>query len=219
MAGPLKRVARLQLGATQVEVWTDVKSLKKQVGSFGKVGVGRANSRALNKAAGKTKTFTGRLLSTDYNLKIRAIQSRLKISPKSSVRNETVGILGHGPRLGVLHNSKTKPKPGPLGVRFNMGGGNKVHAHTFIAKMQSGHTGIFLRATLKRTRTDTRISPTTGKRYQTHLPIREITYPSAAFMITNTERAEKIFKFFVDDYPVQLHRQLDFELQKSKGLV
>ncbi len=216
--GALKKVTKLQLGATQVEIWSDIKALQKQVRRFGKVGVASANARALNRAADKSKTFTGKLLQKDYNIKARSISNKLKVTPRANRKRQEVALLGHGERLPIYKHSKTKPKQGPLGARFNAGGGSAVHPHTFVQRMPSGHVGVFVRTHVKGGKRSTGMSKKTGKSISKQLPIRELTYPHVAHMITNDDRGLEIFKFFTNDYPKQLAGQLDFELAKSKGL-
>lgn len=216
--GRLRKVTTMQMGAAQVSVWSDIEALNKQVKKFGRNGVDRAAARALLRSANKAKTFTGRLLSKDYNIKTRSITKALKISPRPTPLNQTVAIMGRGPRLPIYKHTKNKPKQTPLGVRYNAGGGRRVHAHQFIATMPSGHIGIFVRAKKRGKRRGSGTSRTTGVKYKSALAIRELTYPAIAHMITNTDRGEEIFKFFTADYPKQLHSQLDFELKKSKGV-
>lgn len=216
--GALRKSATLQLGGAQVEVWSDIESLRKQVRRFNKLGIAAANARALNRAANKTKTFTGKLLQKAYNIKARSINSLLKVTPKATRQRETVALMGHGPRLSIYKHSKTKPKQGPLGTRFNAGGGSKVHAHTFVQRMSSGHVGVYVRTHIKGGKRSTSISKQTGATISKQLPIRELTYPHVAHMITNDDRGLEIFRFYTKDYPIQLHAQLDWELKKSKGV-
>lgn len=218
MAGRLKLVAKIQLGSQQIEVLSDIETLKKQVKRFSKGGITRAQFRALNRSANKAKTFTGRLLSKDFNIKVSELKPFLFVSPRASARNSTVAIRGASKALSVFRYAKGVKKQGPLGVRFNTGGGSKVHRHTFLARMPSGHSGIFVRAFKTGRKRVPDVSRTTGKRILKQLPIRELTYPSVAHMITNKGRATKVFELFVNDYPRQLHAQLDFELKKSKGI-
>lgn len=216
--GRLRKVAKFTTGEIDVEVWSDIEGLKKQVAAFNKGGVPRANMRALNRSAAKSKTFAGRLIQKDYNIKARSINPSLKISPKASLRTNTVAIAGRGRRLSIYTASKTKPRQGALGVTFNTGGGKRVHPHTFIQRMPSGHTGVFVRTHVKGGKRATGISPRTGERIRKQLPIRELTYPAIAHMITNVRRGEEIFINFVGEYPRQLFSQLDFEHNKSKGV-
>ena len=217
--GRLKKVAMIKSGNGDVEVWSDIQSLRKQLKRFSGDGINRANMRALNRAANKTRTRTVSLLSKAFNIKAGDLKPFVKVSPRATLRKGTVAIMGRSTRpLGIHKFAKGAKKQGVLGVRFNAGGGSKTHPHTFIARMPSGHVGIFVRKTRRRTRRDVRVSPTTGKKYRTHLSIRELTYPSVAHMITNVQRGQEIFNVFVADYPRQLFSQLDFELKKSKGV-
>ncbi len=222
MAGSLRSLklkGKIQIGGAEIEVWSDIDSLRKQLKRFSTGGITRAQFRALNRAANKAKTLTGRLLSKDYNIKVGDIKPFLKLSPRATAKNTTVAIRARSSQLSIFKFAKGVKRQTARGVRFNSGGGSRVHPHTFFARMDSGHSGIFVRETKTRFRRDFNVSPSTGRTYQTHLGIRELLYPSVAHMITNPVRANKIFELFVNDYPRQLHSQLDFELKKSKGLV
>jgi hypothetical protein len=215
----LKKVGKIQLGATTVDVWSDIKALEKQVRRFGKQGVDRAQMRALNRAANKTKTATGRLLSKSFNIKVGDLKPFLKVSPKARMGEKTeVAIMGRSAMLGIFKYAKGTKRQGPLGVKFNSGSGMKLHKHTFLARMPSGHHGVFVRAHKTGSKRVPDISRTTGKPIQKQLPIRELTYPSVAHMVTNVQRGKQIFELFVEDYPKQLFSQLDFEQKKSRGV-
>jgi len=216
--GRLRKVAKFTTGEIDVEVWSDIDALKKQLARFNKKGVPRATMRALNRAAAKSKTFAGRLISKDYNIKARSINPSLKISPRASLAKSEVAIMGRGKRLSIYKHSKTKPRQGALGATFNAGGGKRVHAHTFIQRMSSGHTGVFVRTHVKGGKRTVGVSPRTGQPITKQLPIRELTYPDVAFMISDSKRGEQIFLNFVGEYPRQLFSQLDFEHQKSRGV-
>jgi len=218
LPGPIKKVGEVQLGASNFSVWSDIASLKKQIRSFRNVGVARANMRALNRAASKTRTATGRLLSKEFNIKVGDLRPFLKVSPKATLLSNRVAVMGKSSMLGVFKYAKGKKRQGPLGVRFNTGGGSKVHPHTFLARMPSGHHGIFVRAHKVGSKRVPDVSRSTGKTISKQLPIRELTYPSVAHMVTNVQRGQKVFEAFVEDYPKQLFAQLDFEQKKSRGL-
>ena len=214
--GQLKRVGRVQLGSGTMAVWSDVHVLKKQLRRFNRAGIGAATARASNKAGNKTKTFAVRMLAKKYNFKIGTLKPMFRVSPRARKNNPTVAIMGRGARIPMIKVKGAK-RQGARGVRFNAGGGSKVHAHTFLATMESGHKGIFVRTHKRGGRRPHRVSPSTGKRYRTQLGIRELTQPSPAHMITNAEASQEIFKFFTTDYPIQLRQQLDWEVTKSKG--
>ena len=83
--------------------------------------------------------------------------------------------------------------------------------------MPSGHHGVFVRTHKTGTKRVPDVSRSTGKPISVQLPIRELTYPSVAHMVTNVKRGGLIFALFVEDYPKQLFAQLDFEVKKSKS--
>jgi len=214
----LREVGKMKLGDEEITVYSDIEKTRKQLARFSQRGLQRATFRAMNKAAMKTKTFTGRLLAEDYATKKSAFKKQLFVSPKASEKSATVALKGtSNSRLPIYKWAARRPTMTPRGARFNAGGGSKVHPNTFIATAKSNHTGVFVRATNKRVGKQYNVSPTTGKRYRTHLPIRELTYPYVAHMITADARAMKIFKHYINEYPIQLRQQLDYEVGKSKG--
>ncbi len=217
MAGGLRKVADIELGAASMSVWTDIKALKKQIRSFRNVGVARANMRALNRAAAKTKTLTGRLLAKEFNIKVGDLSKFISVSPRATLLSNNTAVQGRSSQLGIFRYAKGTKRQTALGVKVNTGKGSILRPHTFLARMPSGHHGIFVRTHKKGLKRVPDISRSTGKRISVQLPIRELTYPSVAHMVTNVNRGAIIFGLFVDDYPKQLHAQLDFEVKKSKS--
>lgn len=214
----LKLVAKTKVDDASLEVWSDIKALQRQLKNLSRSGINRATYRALNRAANKTKTFTGRLLAKKYNTKVGTFKTALSLSPKANVQSHTVALFASSGRFPIYKYAKGAKRQTPLGVRFNSGGGSKVHKHTFIATMSSGHTGIFVRQYKRTGRRPSRVSPTTGHRYKTHLGIRELEYPSVRGMMLQKDTANEIFSKFVEFYPPILHAQLKHEWKKAQGV-
>lgn len=213
----LKKIGEFKVGDENVEIRSDVKKIERQIKKFGG-SLRNAQARAINRSVTKGKTLAKRLIVDEYNVKAGPIGKSLKVSPRANAKYLNAAIMARSTRLPIYNHTKNKPKQTANGARFNSGSGMKVHPHTFIAKMRSGHIGIFVRKTKRRTNKRYNVSPTTGRRYRTHLPIRELSYPSVARMLLHEEVAPTVFNLFKQDYPTQLHKQLDYELQKAKGL-
>lgn len=211
----LEKVAEFKVAGAKFEVLSDIRTLEKQVRAFGERGVTSAHYRALNRSANKSKTETKRILAAKYNIKSGDIAKFLDVNPKASPRGLTVAIRGRSSKLSIYKYAKGAKRQTPRGVRFNSGGGSKVHPHTFIATMPSGHTGIFVKSRGE-SRREPRVNKA-GKRYLSELPIRELEYPSVGHMLVNDVNANKIYGVFIQDFPNQLMAQLDYQLQRSKG--
>ena len=212
----LKKVAAIKIGSAEIDVLADIETAKRQIRGFKNLGVGTAVYRALNRSASKARTLMVRLAAERYAFKVGTIRPLIYVAPKASLTKHTVAITGRGARIPMI-KTKGTPRQAVRGASFNSGKGKRVHPHTFIATMKSGHTGIYVRSKTESRRSKRR-SKTTGRVYQSELPIRELTQPSPAHMVTNKELAPQVFDMFTRDYPIQLHKQLDFAIKRSKGL-
>lgn len=213
----LRKVAEIKIGGEQVDVLADIETAKRQIRGFKNLGISTAVYRAANKSASKARTLMIRLAADKYAFKVGTIRPLIYVSPKATLTRHTVAITGRGARIPMI-KTKGTPRQAVRGASFNSGSGKRVHPHTFIATMPSGHKGIYVRSNSSSRRVN-RISKATGKGYQSELPIRELTQPSPAHMVTNKDLAEQVFKAFTIDYPVQLRRQLDYAVKRSRGLL
>ena len=180
-----------------------------------KVGVQRATTRATNKSLLKTRTQARKSLAKRFNLPAKVINPTITHRGATRTRDRAI-IQGRGSRIPIYKTkgSKTQKR---LGVSVNTGTGRRVIKHSFIATMPSGHTGIF-----KRTNNvaDKRVRyvDSQGRRNTRALHIRELTFPSPAHMIVNRRVADPLFKFYTDDFPTQLKRQLNAEMDKARPI-
>ena len=213
---PLQRIGVLKIPEVgNIIISSDIERLKKGINKLSRTGIPRAVTRAINKSLLKTRTQARKGLAKKFNLPAKVINPT--ITHKNAVRsNGTAYIQGRSGRIPIIKvkGSKTQKR---AGVSINTGTGRRVIKHTFLATMQSGHTGVFKRTGATRSRKVSRVSPSTGKTYQTHLPIRELSFPPSSHMLTNRRVAAPLFDFYTKDYPVQLRRQLNAEFDKAKG--
>lgn len=107
--------------------------------------------RTLNKTAPGMKTEAGRLLVRELTLKSREIGSRIAVIRAGSKRLRA-GIRVRSKRglpLILFKTSPTRPtkrKPAKgVAVQIKQRGATKVIEGSFVAKMKSGHVGVFSR--------------------------------------------------------------------------
>ena len=212
---PLKLVATMELGEVgTIQVWSDIGAMSRGLNAISRTGVPRAITRATNKSLLKTRTQARKGLAKKFNLPAKVVNPM--VTHKNAGRpGSSAYIQGRGGRIPIFKTKGAKTQK-RLGVSINTGTGRRIIRHSFIATMHSGHTGVFKRtlgASVKRVR----YVNEQGQRQTKTLPITELTFPPMAQMITNRTVAPKLFKFFTDDYPIQLQRQLNAEWDRARG--
>ena len=128
--------------------------------------------RGLNRAASSAKTLMVREVSRDMGLKVGTVRDQVKVVEARANRLEAT-VSTSGKRIPLIDFRATGPEPSRgrgRGVRARLPGGAGKYPHAFIARMASGHRGVF-----------ERISPATSTSrgaWSKNLPIRELRGPS-----------------------------------------
>lgn len=146
-------------------------------------GAERAFSNAINRGLSHAKTQAFRQVKRVYAVKQTALNETTTTRiQKASTGNLAGSVSFSGVKI-PLYQFQVTPKEPRKGQKVRAGvmkGGGETFDHAFLAKMRSGHIGIFERLTSKR------------------LPIEEIMGLSAAQMVQNqviidqlTEEAQK----------------------------
>lgn len=103
----------------------------------------RVMARAINRAATSTRTVMQRLVAKDTKLKVGAVRDQIRIEKAKPVADGLrARIIITGARIPLYLFGA---RPTKRGVSANTGQGRKVYPHTFIARMKSGHIGVFER--------------------------------------------------------------------------
>lgn len=212
---PLKTVAEFEIpDVGKIRVQSDIDLLQKGVRQLSKTGVPRAFTRAGNKSLLKTRTKARKALQLKFNLPATLVNREIT-SKNANKGNPIAYIQGRGSRIPLI-----KVKGGVtqkrLGVSINTGTGRRIIKGAFLATMPSGHTGVFKRTSgvpIRRVR----YVNDKGQRQTRALPIRQLTFPPMARMLTNKRMANSLFTFYTRDFPLQLRKQLNFEFDKAGG--
>ena len=214
--GTLRRVAKLELpSGNDIIVESDIRSITKILRHVSKSGLSRARMRATNKTLLKTRTRARKGLAKKFNLPAKVINPQ--VTHINATRNKNTAILqGRGSRIPIYKTkgAKTQKK---LGVAVNTGTGRRVIKHTFIGTMPSGHIGIFKR-TLGKPVKRVYYKDSAGRTNNRSLPIRELTFPPMAHMLTNKKVANPLMDYYIREYPNQLRAQLNSEWNKARGI-
>lgn len=171
----------------------------------------RSVTRSLNKAITMTRTQAAREISGKRNLKVGRARKDMRIykanysKPVASivVKDEPVPVIDvMGPKRQTLR-----------GVTARLQKGAKPHLfeNAFIAKMDSGHVGVFQRRG-RSNRVSSKDSPGTQRK---NLPIYEVRLPSVAATLVQHDIDTKLRAFAAPIYEKELIRLLELEMQRA----
>ncbi|MHB1051351.1 MAG: hypothetical protein ACYC09_14830 [Bacteroidota bacterium] len=159
----------------------------------------KAGARALNEAAKQTRTFANKRLREVYNIRQAALNKEIKIIPANQRRLQARLVLRDKP-IGII---KFFPKKTSAGVGFQIRvGQQRVIRSGFIAKMESGHIGVFVRTGKKQTAKSGRYR---GKLRET---IEERFTISSAEMFGSQRMYDEVSQFIADNLPRILESKL-----------
>jgi Prophage minor tail protein Z (GPZ) len=132
----------------------EVAKLKAQLEGFSSATRARALGRGLAKVAKQGATVAKSNIAKEYNVKAGAVAERLDVRPRSNKLEATITARGRKAgshvksRLPLLEFG-AKPTAGGVKYKIRKSGPWKILRHGFIATMDSGHQGVFLRKHFK----------------------------------------------------------------------
>lgn len=112
----------------------------------------KAAISALNRTGQQVKTAANRKIREQYSFKARVVSQSLKVSRSQFSRLE-VSVISEGKRTQLIDASARQTK---RGVTVRIGKQRKLITGAFVARMKSGHVGVFSRRTKKRLPIDER---------------------------------------------------------------
>jgi RNA polymerase-interacting CarD/CdnL/TRCF family regulator len=184
-------------------------------------GARRAISRALNTAIDKGYTVAKRGIALKRNIKISAAGDA--ITKQHTNRNATImeaALIASGNPIPVIdvQGTKTQTKEG---VIAKIGPGEPhLFKGAFIARMPTGHVGVFQREFKSGDPQARReVRHVHGKRETTELPIEEKTLPSVAATMVQQEIVDALDAVVLPAYEAELARQLQLEWAKENQVV
>lgn len=178
-----------------LKVVIDDRDMRRFVATMPKAGK-RAQSRALNKAIRQARTVGAREISARRNVKVGRAKGEMRLQMARPGRPQAAVVASGSPIRAIeVKGRKTQTK---LGVTAKIGQkGRHLFKGAFIAKMASGHVGIFRRKNKGR------------------LPIIEMTLPSVAATMVNEGVDEIMRSKAAPSYEAELIRLLEWEMRKA----
>lgn len=164
-------------------------------------GAPKAVSRALNRASVTAKNEMARKAREKYYVKQRDLTTTIKIN-KAAPDSLTAEVKSEGKAIALskFKINPSRPQPGrraPIAARVKRGGGGAIGSG-FVARMRSGHIGVFTRA---------------GRR---RLPIKERYGPSVPQMLGNEEVMEHAGNKASEMFEKRLDHEIDHILEVGR---
>lgn len=108
--------------------------------------VGVAARRALNVAGRRSKVELSRVIAKESGLKVGQVKRDIRLRAPKGSNLGTLSTSMRSTRRPMPLSSFTATRKGKAGAKSRAWGELKTYKHTFIAKMASGHVGVFTRA-------------------------------------------------------------------------
>jgi hypothetical protein len=159
-------------------------------------GVDKAVVAALNRAVEGARTDAVKKVRERYYIKAKDVRDTIDIK-KATMDNQVAIIRASGSPIALskFHVTPSRPpakrRANPIIVRVVRGGGGPIKG-AFVAKMQSGHIGVFRRV---------------GK---TRLPITELYGPSVPQMLGH----ESVTEYIEEKAKERLESRLEHEINR-----
>jgi hypothetical protein len=163
--------------------------------------VGLILSRAVNRSTANVKSNMAKKARENYLVASAAVKSTIDIT-KATSTNPTARVRSVGKKISEskFKISPTEPRPSNppkagYKVQIRRDSGLKVVPHGFLARMESGHLGMFMRASKSR------------------FPIKELKGPAIPEMVGR----KNTMQFIEDEATKMLNSRVEHELQRELG--
>ena len=154
----------------------------------------RAAALALNRTANTVRSAAVKSIAADIGVKQKIVRKGLFKIKRATVSRLTAEIPATGKRIPVIDLSARQTGQG---VTYQHGRQRETIIGAFIARMRSGHTGVFKR------------------RGTTRLPIDERFGPSIGFVLLNRQIQRTLRTVVSDRFPKEFHRAVTFLRRKA----
>lgn len=200
----------------EVRIDSNVQRVKLQFGNLIQGIEEKAMVRALNRAGDQSVTAASREIRRVYNVKASTARSQIKVRDRARRGKLWFTIRIFSKRIPLMDFSPRQTKAG-VTVQVKKGGGRRLIRHAFIAKMPSGHIGVFVRATNSRRAGGDPVfrfgkgSGRPGRRWgEPDLPIAELTTLSVPRMFLEKSVRSAVAKIASESFSRNFEQQIKF---------
>lgn len=180
----------------RIDVRSDIKEVVARLQADVDRLLPQATARALNRTATTVRAQATRRIRERYNLKAGVIRAQLRIN-RADRNRLTAEVIASGRPIPLIEFSARQTRAG-VSVRV-IRGQRKVRRHAFIAKMHTGHVGVFERTSSKR------------------LPIKELFSVSLPVAFARKEILAALEQVAVERFRIEFERELRFRAGATNG--
>lgn len=134
-----------------------------------------AVARGLNRTATSERAVMAPAIARDMALKVGRVKQAINIE-KASAGRLVARIVARGARIPLVDFGARGPEPSRgrgKGVSAKLPGGRGRYPTAFLARMKSGHRGVFQRVGTQRTPIYELFGPSIVKVFEKHVPLGE----------------------------------------------
>lgn len=138
-------------------------------------GVLVATARAINRTADSEKVALSRAIATDMGIQVGVVKAAITVE-KATTHRLTAFVIAKGARLPLIDLRASGPTPSRgrgRGVSYRVFGTTRRLPHAFIAKMASGHVGVFGRSGKARLPIHEKFGPSIAHVFRKQVPLGE----------------------------------------------
>lgn len=199
----------------RVNVGVAVDALSARLGATAKESR-KAAAAALNRTAGRVRTYSARgIRDAGYNIKIGEIKRSMRIGRASQFALAATVTASGRPIPLIKYGARQTGS----GVTVNVMRGRRTIRHAFVARMPSGHEGVFIQRKWLRgsgvgggVRSRTRSAGGLGRKHG--LPINELYGPGIPQAFANKLVRKVMVEQTNEYFPLEMARQLGFQISK-----
>lgn len=186
----------------QIDVRFEIEQAIAKIDRVKKEVADKAIVRALNRVAEQSRTESGQQIrAAGYDLKAGDIKAAISLR-RASAGNVRAVVKASGRPIPLIKYAARQTRKG---VTVSVKNGRRLIPGAFIATMQSGHTGVFIRAGSGHKKVRQR----TGMNWS-GLPIKELFGPSIPSAFINKTVQEALVASVRQRFPERLKHELAF---------
>ncbi len=183
----------------EIQVTYDVRELSVWLSRANMPALQRAVGSALNRTIAQVKTQASRSVRNEIKLKTKDINNRLVViranSAKGALTQMQASLRVSGKPVPLISYGAKQPRQG---VVVQIKNNRTVLKHAFIARMRSGHQGVFIRKGNKR------------------LPIQELYSTRVSDVFNNTGFMPNLASFAQEKFIQSFAHNLDYFFRKQR---
>ncbi len=131
------------MAGLNMDIRADIREVERMLGNLAREVLPKAATRAVNKTLRPVQSAAVKTIAKDIGVKQKFVRQATKVK-RASFANLSGFVEASGKRLPIIQIDP-KAKQDATGVSYKSHGGRQHIPHAFVARMKSGHEGVFKR--------------------------------------------------------------------------